>query len=72
MIVVREVGIARSVVDGRHAERAEPGDVRPAELGQRGAPDGGQEVLGDRTVQARPRAEVFVYKASLKLVGGAV
>src|SRR5699024_8715081 len=58
-VLIRFVGeqrIARSEVHRRHAEGAEPRDVGPAELRGRREPQCVDELLGDRTVEARAGA----------------
>ena len=53
---VRQLRVARTVVDGRDAERVEPGHVGPAQLGPRGAAHGRGERRRGRALQARPGA----------------
>src|SRR5690606_17057463 len=52
LVMVREVRVARSVVDGRDAQRREPRDIRPAVLRTRLGADGRHELPGDGRVES--------------------
>ena len=60
VVGVGEVRVARSEVDGGHAQRAEPRDIGPPVLRLRAAAGdrrhGGDEVLSHRVVETRPGA----------------
>ncbi|CAM5197749.1 hypothetical protein LSPH26S_02210 [Lysinibacillus sphaericus] len=63
---MRVEGIARAVVDGRHAQGAEAGHVGPAELGVRAAADGLHEGLGGRVGEAGQGAGALVVDDELR------
>ena len=65
VVGVGDAGVARAVVDGGDAERAEPRHVGPAVLRPCGLPDRGDELLGQREVEARPMLFLYIWIAAV-------